>query len=149
MLWYCSLLFILNQPGQLWIKQKNNNTFNCFKCILQSFKLSLLTDLSELWLSYNNESNRLQQTDRPTKWFRLRLWPTSHQLSSFNGEGRPQVLLSRALFQVRAGTWVEPPTLDSFHTRKNPKSLARFEPTCDSNSMTNYSATDTPKWLLY
>ena len=41
--------FILNQSGQLWIKEKTT-IFCWFECILQSFKLSLLTGLSKLWL---------------------------------------------------------------------------------------------------
>ena len=42
-------MIILNQSGQLWIKEKIAICFYCFKCILQSLNLSLLTDLSELW----------------------------------------------------------------------------------------------------
>ena len=41
MLWYCSILFILNQ-------QKSNNIFYCCKFNLQSFKLLLLTGISGL-----------------------------------------------------------------------------------------------------
>ena len=47
--------FILNQSGQLWIKEKIK-IFYWFKSILQSFKLSLLTGLSELcymsWVAF-------------------------------------------------------------------------------------------------
>ena len=53
MLWYYPILFILNQSGQLWIKEKKNKQyFYWFNCILQSFKLSLLTGLSELWFNF-------------------------------------------------------------------------------------------------
>ena len=52
MLWYCSILLILNQFGQLWIKEKIE-IFYWFKCIHHSFKLSFLTSLSELWLCHS------------------------------------------------------------------------------------------------
>ena len=45
--WYCSILFILNQFGHLWIKK-----FYYFKCILQSFKLSLLRFLRALIINF-------------------------------------------------------------------------------------------------
>ena len=68
MLWYCSILFILNQSRQLWIKQKKNNTFYCFKCILQCFKHSLLTDLWKLWFfSLHFTTDRLDNLRPPIK----------------------------------------------------------------------------------
>ena len=37
MLWYCSILFILNQSGQLWIKEKNNNSFTGLNKFFKTF----------------------------------------------------------------------------------------------------------------
>ena len=49
MLWYCSILFYFESVCSVVNQTKNNSTFYCLKCIIQSFKLSLLTGLSELW----------------------------------------------------------------------------------------------------
>ena len=45
--------FILNQSGQLWNKEKIT-IFSWFKCILQSFQLSLLTGLSASIFQHQN-----------------------------------------------------------------------------------------------
>ena len=44
--------FICNQSGQFILNQRKITIFYLFKFILQSFKLSLLTGLSELWLIF-------------------------------------------------------------------------------------------------
>ena len=36
MLWYCIILFILNQFSQLWIKEKNNNNFTSLNILYSS-----------------------------------------------------------------------------------------------------------------
>ena len=48
MVWYCSILFHFESVRSIANQRKKITIFYCFKFILQSFKLSLLTGLSEL-----------------------------------------------------------------------------------------------------
>ena len=51
MLWYCSILFILNHSGQMWIKQqKVKILFTVINVFCKALNFRFLTDLSEVWL---------------------------------------------------------------------------------------------------
>ena len=53
MLWYCRILFYFESVRSI-LNQRKNSIIYWFKCILQSFRLSLLTGFSELCLMCNN-----------------------------------------------------------------------------------------------
>ena len=88
-----AVFFYFESVGSIMNQSKYNNIFTGLKCILQSFKLSLLAGLSELWLSTQSSqlmiydyTCRIRYMYRNERWCSKALYlNTTKRVSGYNG----------------------------------------------------------------